>query len=254
MAKNTCAICGAEVNLITGQALADKQYICRKVCGKKCLKDFNKVEATLGDVTAHIAQVERGTKIWNEVLLPLQKSKNKEEKLVAFGTSGGADLYVSPSTGLVALVETHYKIFIFGKYQKACVYRVGDLARYDYFEEEQKNSEGKMEKKHFMGLIFDNTPGMAAFNLQLPTKKACDALEKCFNEIFGIQKTLGNSLNNAKRQMDALRSVAGAVKAAAQGNLDEAAVSQAMGDVDAYIRGDRTEILAKADAILAKYR
>ena len=55
-------------------------------------------------------------------------------------------------------------------------------------------------------------------------------------------------------QMSAIKSVAGAVKAAAQGNLDEAAVNQAMGDVDAYVRGDRTEILAKADAILAKYR
>jgi hypothetical protein len=26
-----------------------------------------------------------------------------------------------------------------------------------------------------------------------------------------------------------------------------------MDDVDAYVRGDRTEILAKADAVLAKY-
>ena len=254
MAKHTCAICGAEVNLMSGQKLADGNYICRKNCGKKCFKVLDKVSAHLPMITEHIDQIEKGTKIWNEVLLPLQKSTNKEEKLVAFGTSGGADLYVSPSTGLVALVETHYKIFIFGKYQKVCVYRVGDLARYDYFEEEKKNSEGKMEKKHFMGLIFDNTAGMAAFNLELPTKKACDALEKCFNEIFGIQKTVRNSLNNAKRQMSAIKSVAGAVKSAAQGNLDEAAVAQAMGDVDAYVRGDRTEILKKADAVLAKYK
>ena len=32
-----------------------------------------------------------------------------------------------------------------------------------------------------------------------------------------------------------------------------ATAAQAMGDVDAYIRGDRTEMLAKADAVLAKY-
>ena len=253
MAKNTCAICGAEVNLISGQKLADGNYICRKNCGKKCFKMLDKVSAHLTDVTEHIAQIEKGTKIWNEVLMPLMKTKNKDEKLVEFGTSGGADLYVSKSTGLVALVETHYKVFIFGKYQKACVYRIGDLLKYDYFEEETKNSEGKMEKKHFCGMVFENTAGLSAFNLQLPTQKAYEALEKCFNEIFGIQKTVGNSINNAKRQLDAFKSMAGAVKAAAQGTLDEATAAQAMGDVDAYFRGDRTEILAKADAVLAKY-
>ena len=37
--------------------------------------------------------------------------KIKEEKLKRFG----ADIYVSPSTGLVAFVETRYKFFLFGK-------------------------------------------------------------------------------------------------------------------------------------------
>ena len=254
MAKHTCAICGAEVNLMSGQKLADGNYICRKTCGKKCFKLLEKVSADLPLITEHIAQIEQGTKIWNEVLLPLMKSKDKAEKLKSFGTSGGADLYISPSTGLAALVETHYKVFIFGKYQKACVYRIGDLARYDYFEDTVKTSDGKNEKKHFCGMVFENTAGLAAFNLPLTGKKAYEELEKYFNELFGIQKTLRNSINNAKRQMDAIKSVAGAVKSAAQGNLNEAAVTQAIDDVGAYIRGDRTEILAKADAVLAKYR
>ncbi|MBE5767547.1 MAG: DUF4428 domain-containing protein [Clostridiales bacterium] len=254
MAKHTCAICGAEVNLLSGQKLADGNYICRKVCGKKCFNNLDKVSAHLSEITEHFEQIEKGTRIWNEVLLPLKESKNKAERPVEFGTSGGADLYVSASTGLVALVETHYKFFIFGKYQKACVYRIGDIASYEYFEEEQKNSEGKVEKKHFMSLIFDNTPGLAAFNLQLSTQKACEKLEKCLNEIFGIQKTLKNSFNNAKRQLEAIKSVAGAVKSAAQGNLDEETVMQAMDDVGTYVRGDRTEILAKADAVLAKFK
>ncbi|MBQ4089299.1 MAG: DUF4428 domain-containing protein [Clostridia bacterium] len=254
MAKHNCAICGVEVGLMSGQKLADGNYICRKTCGKKCFKTFDKVSAYLPMVTEHIAQIERDTQIWNEVLLPLMKSKNKDEKLKWFGTTGGEDLYVSPSTGLMALVETHYKIFIFGKYQKACVYRIGDLARYDYVTEEVKNSEGKTEQKHYCGMVFDNTAGLAAFNLPLRGSKDYEALEKYFNELFGIQKTLRNSLNNAKRQLNAVKSVMGAVKAAAQGNLDEAAAAQAVGDVDAYVRGDRTELLAKADAILAKYR
>ena len=116
MAKHNCAICGAEVGLMSGQKLADGNYICRKVCIKKTLKYFDCIPATLDDVTAHIAQVEKGTKIWNELLLPLKKSKNKDEKLKQLGTG---NLYVSPSTGLVALVETNYKFIIFGKTQRA---------------------------------------------------------------------------------------------------------------------------------------
>ena len=46
MAKHNCAICGAEVGLISEQKLADGNYICRKVCVKKCMKIFNKVRAT----------------------------------------------------------------------------------------------------------------------------------------------------------------------------------------------------------------
>ena len=251
MAKHTCAICGAEVNLMTGQKLADGNYICRKTCAKKCFKIMDLVQANLEDVTEHIAQIEKGTKIWNEVLVPLKKAKSKEEKLKYFGSA--PYLYVSPSTGLTALVEARYKFFIFGKYEMACVYRTGDLARYDHNEESVKNSEGKMETKHFCGLVFENTTGLSAVNLPVSGKKECEEIEKCFNELFGIQKTLRNSFNNAKRQLDAIKSVAGAIKSAAQGNLDEAAAAQAMSDVDAYVRGDRTEMLAKADEILAKY-
>ena len=54
MAKHTCAICGAEIGLISEQKLADGNFICRKVCSKKTFKIFDKVESTLGDVTAHI--------------------------------------------------------------------------------------------------------------------------------------------------------------------------------------------------------
>ena len=49
-------------------------------CRKKTFKNFDCIPATLDDVTAHIAQIEKGTKIWNELLLPLKKSKNSEGK------------------------------------------------------------------------------------------------------------------------------------------------------------------------------
>ena len=252
MAKNTCAICGAEVGLMSGHKLADGNYICRKNCGSKCFKLLDKVPAHLSDITSHMAQIEKGTKIWNDVLAPLKKAKDKSEKLKQFGI-GAADLYVSPSTGLAALVEARYKFMMFGKSEQACVYRIADLARYEHYTEEEKNSEGKMETKHYCAILFENTNGLAAFNLPVSGEKACKEIVECFDEIFGIQKTLRNSFSNAKRQMSAIKSVAGAVKAAAQGDINEEAVAKAMGDVDAYVRGDRSELRAKADAILAKY-
>ena len=250
MAKHNCAICGAEVGLMSGQKLADGNYICRKVCRKKTLKYFDCVPATLDDVTSHIAQVEKGTKIWSELLLPLKKSKNKDEKLKQLGTG---DLYVSPSTGLVALVETRYKFIVFGKSEFACVYRLADLVQYDFEEETVKNSEGKEEKKEFCRMFFHNTAGLYSFRFEISNSMEFKSLEKYFDTLFGIQKTLGNSINNAKKQWAAIKDVAGAVKAAATGAEDvEEKAAAAAESLGTYLEGDRTELIAKADAALAK--
>ena len=239
MAKNTCEICGAEVNLFTGQQLADKTYICRKVCAKKCLKIFDFVPATLDEVKSHIEQVEKGTKVWNQIFVPLQKTKVKEEKLKRFG----APLYVSPSTGLMALVETRYKFIVFGKSQLACVYRIADLASYEYEEESVKNAEGKMEKKEFCRMFFHNTAGLYSFRFEISNSK----------EFESLQKTLGNSINNAKKQWAAIKDIAGAVKAAATGAEDvEEKAAAAAESLGTYLEGDRTELIAKADAALAQ--
>lgn len=250
MAKHICAICGAEIGLVSEQKLADGNFICRKVCSKKTFKIFNKVEAKLGDVTAHIEQVEKGTRIWKELLLPLKKAKNKDEKLKSFG-NGSTLMYVSPSTGLVAIVEKRYKIFIFGKTELACVYRLADLVKYDYEEEKVKNSEGKMETKKFCHMLFNNTFGM--YDVRLETS-SYESMAKYLDKLFGIQKTLGNALNNAKRQIDAVKSFTNAVKAAKDGTLDEAQAEATIGALDASVYGDRTEWIRKADEALAKYK
>ena len=253
MAKHNCAICGAEVGLISEQKLADGNFICRKVCSKKTFKIFDKVEATLGDVTAHIEQVEKGTEIWNELLLPLKKTKDKDAKLKSFGV-GSTLLYVSPSTGLVAVVETRRKIFIFGKTELACVYRLADLVQYDYEEEKVKNSDGKMETKEFCHLVFKDTAGMYSFRLEVANSKSYESMAKYFDTLFGIQKTLGNAFKNAKRHMNAIKSFAGAVKAAADGTLDEEQAAATVGALDASVYGDRTEWIKKADAALAAFQ
>lgn len=248
MAKHTCAICGAEVGLISEQKLADGNYICRKVCAKKCMKIFNKVEATLDSVNSHIQQVAFGTKVWNQIFVPLRKTKNKEEKLKRFGKNG--ELYVSPSTGLIALTENRYKIFIFGKSTVACVYRIADLYGYDYVSEKVRNSEGKEETKHFCVLMFNNTPGMYEVRMEIRNGEF-ETMEKYFNTLFGIQKTLRNIGNTFKQQMNAAKALAGAIGSIKDGTMDETKADATMDALNAAQYGDRTEWIAKADAALA---
>ena len=252
MAKHVCAICGAEVNLLSEQKLADGAFICRKVCSKKTLKIFNKVEATLDSVTSHIEQVEFGTKAWNQIFVPLLKTKVKEEKMKRFGKNG--ELYVSPSTGLVAITENRYKIFIFGKTTLACVYRLADLYGYDYETEEVKTSDGKTETKHFCVLLFNNTPGMYQVRMEIRSSREFEDMAKYFDTQFGIQKTLRNMKNTFKHQMDAAKAIAGAFKAAKDGTMDEAKAQETMETLDAAQYGDRTAWIAKADAALASVK
>ena len=253
MAKHNCAICGAEIGLMSEQKLADGNFICRKVCSKKTFKLMDKVTATLGDVTAHIEQIEKGTKIFNEVLLPLLKTKKKEEKLKWLGV-GNPRVCVSPSTGLVALVETNYKVFIFGKYYRACIYRLADLVQYDYEEEVVSGSDGKKEKKEYCLMIFKETNGLHTFRLEMSNSKDYHDTAKYFDTLFGIQKTLGNSIKNANRQLDAIKGAASIVKGAVDGDMDEKQAAEAVDAVGTYFMGDRTEWIAKADAALAPYK
>ena len=248
MAKHICAICGAEVGLISEQKLADGNYICRKVCSKKCLKIFDKVEATLDSVNSHIEQLEFGTKAWNQIFVPLTKTKVKEEKLKRFGKNG--ELYVSPSTGLIALTENRYKFFIFGKSTVACVYRLADLYGYDYGYETVKNSEGKEETKHYCILLFRNTPGLYEVRMEIRSGEYED-MERYFNTLFGIQKTLRNIGNTIKQQTNAAKAIAEAVRAVKDGTMDETKAEATMDTLNAAQYGDRTGWIAKADAALA---
>ena len=248
MAKHICAICGAEVGLISEQKLADGNYICRKVCVKKCMKIFNKVEATLDSVNSHIEQLEFGTKAWNQIFVPLTKTKVKEEKLKRFGKNG--ELYVSPSTGLIALTENRYKFFIFGKSTVACVYRLADLYGYDYGYDTVKNSEGKEETKHYCILMFRNTPGLYEVRMEIRSGEYED-MERYFNTLFGIRKTLRNIGNTIKQQTNAAKAIAEAVSAVKDGTMDETKAEATMDALNAAQYGDRTGWIAKADAALA---
>lgn len=242
---NTCSICGASINVFQSQKLADGNYLCRKVCCKKALKYFDLVQSDLPEYKEHAAQVEKGTKIWQQLFVPKLKDKNMKKTL--------SPVYVYPDIGLMALVETRYKFMNFGKSEHACVYRIADLVGYE-METETKVVDGKQQKEYFVYYCFTNTYGMSYFRVKYSKQSDCTAVADYFNKLFGIQKTLGNSINNANRQIDAIKSVVSAVGAMAKG--DESADDKARSAVtalDVAVYGDRSELSAKADAALAAF-
>lgn len=95
---------------------------------------------------------------------------------------------------------------------------------------------------------------MSDFRVKYNREIECTTLAKFFDNLFGIQKTLGNAMNNWSRQKDAIKSIASAVGAASKGTDDaEDKAYAAMDSLDASVYGDRTEWIAKADAALAPY-
>lgn len=246
---NTCSICGAKINVFQAQKLADGNEICRKNCRAKGFRAFDYVHATLPQVTAHLAQVETGTKLWAQYFVPKMKEKDKAKKLRRFGSG----LYVAEDLGLMAFTQVDYTFFIFGKSTRACVYRIADLIGYDMEEIEEKTSNGT-QKKTVARLSFTKTEGMYEFLLPTNGGKEFENLRKYFDTLFGIQKTLGNAMNNWNKQADAMKSVASGLKAVISGaeNVEEKA-AEAAGALDAAIYGDRTELIWKADAALSAF-
>ena len=248
MANQTCAICGAEINVFQSQKLTDGAYICRKTCKKKGFTEYDYMHASLPMVKDHLEQVELGTKLWNTYFVPRLKTKDKSQKLEVFYPA-----YVAADIGLMAYVETRYKILFFGKSQLACVYRIADLVGYDYETETKQTSDGKAEKVNYAVLKFRGTPGLNPIKLKMNGPKSFEKLEKYFNGLFGIQKTLGNAKNTWKSQLDAAKSIGSAIGAMAKGDTEalEEKAAEAAEKLDTAIYGDRTELEQKADAAIA---
>ncbi len=248
MANQTCAICGAEINVFQSQKLTDGTYICRKTCKKKGFKDYDYMHASLPAVKAHLEQVELGTKLWETYFIPRLKTKDKSQKLEVF-----YPVYVAPDVGLMAYVETRYKIFIFGKSQIACVYRIADLVGYDCETETKQNQDGKTETVTWCVLTFRNTAGLNPVKIRINGPKSFEKIEKYFNTLFGIQKTLGNAKNTWKSQIEAAKSLGAAIGAAVKGETEglEDKAADAAAKLDTAVYGDRTELEQKADAAIA---
>ena len=207
------------------------------------------MHADLYGVKAHLAQVDRGTKLWNYYFVPRIKTKDKTQKLKRFGSP----VYVAEDLGLMAYIQNDYKFMIFGKTTRACVYRIADLRSYKYEEQLVQNGD-KTEKKSLARLSFINTEGLYEFVLTMNNIKDFERLKKYFDTLFGIQNTLGNASNVWKQQMTAVKDIASGFSAAVKGEADAGdKAAQAIDSLDTAIYGDRTEWIRKADAALAAF-
>ena len=81
---NTCAICGASINIFQSQKLADGNYLCRKTCCEKAMRNFDLVTATLPQFKMHAAQVERETMLWEKIFVPRRKNKSMKSNFYPF--------------------------------------------------------------------------------------------------------------------------------------------------------------------------
>lgn len=246
---NKCAICGAEINVFQAQKLVDGNYICRKNCRSKGMKIFDYVHADLNQVQAHLAQVERGTKLWEHYFVPKKKEKKKEKKLHNFT----GNIYIAADLGLMAVTQVDYKFLLFGKSTRACVYRIADLRNYEYEEEKKETSNGT-EMKRQMYVSFVNTEGMYEFREKLGSTGAYRDFVEYFNKLFGIEKTWRNAKNTWKQQINAVKGVASGMKAVMSGADDAVEKAAVAGDaIDKAVLGDRDDLIRRADEALSAF-
>jgi len=249
--KKPCAICGTEVGL-TGQVkMADGTVICRKVCQKKAMKGYDFMHGNFPALQEHIKQVENDTEIFKKFLW---KAKPKAK----FKQIGGLRVY--EDLGLIARVRIGKKYFIFVSYvEQACIFRIADLYSYEYekgseMRRDPNTKTSKLENTHHCHYYFWDTPGESDFSVRIRNKADHHSIDKYFNKLYGIQKTLGNIGATWKNQINAVKAAGSAVKAAASGSEDmEEKAGEAAAAIERMQYGDRTAWKARADATLAAW-
>ena len=103
-------------------------------------------------------------------------------------------------------------------------------------------------------MAFINTDGLSEISVEMSNIKAFESLQKYFDKLFGVQKTLGNASNIWKAQAAAIKNAAAGISAVVRGDTDaDEKVGEAITSLDAAIYGDRTELIRRADEALAAF-
>lgn len=242
---NTCAICGATINVLQSQKLMDGNYICTKGCRAKGLKYYDYVHSDLDNVKDHIHQTEVGTQIWQDLMEPLKKTRDKNQKMQSFGP-----IYIAPSLGLGAVTEARGGLFNTKVY--ACVYRLENLQIYKT-ENMPARTSGSDKDKKCVHLGFVHTKGLNDVYIPFDDETRCHQCVDYLNKLFGLDDSFRSGIKKSVTQFKATKSMWDLAKAKKNGeNLEE----KAKETVDAFgatIIGDRTQFKDAADQALANY-
>ena len=215
---NTCAICGATINVLQSQKLMDGNYICTKGCRAKGLKYYDYVHSDLDNVKDHIHQTEVGTKIWQDLMEPLKKTRDKNQKMQSFHP-----IYIAPSLGLIAVIEARGGLFNTKTY--ACVYRLENLQLYRT-ERMPARTSGSDKDKMCVHLGFVHTKGLNDVYIPFDDETRCHQCVDYLNKLFGLDDSFRSGIKKSVTQFKATKSMWDLAKAKKNGeNLEEKAYS-----------------------------
>lgn len=196
---NTCAICGATINVLQSQKLMDGNYICTKGCRAKGLKYYDYVHSDLDNVKDHIHQTEVGTQIWQDLMEPLKKTRDKNQKMQSFGP-----IYIAPSLGLVAVIEARGGLFNTKIY--ACVYRLENLQIYKT-ENMPARTSGSDKDKKCVHLGFVHTKGLNDVYIPFDDETRCHQCVDYLNKLFGLDDSFRSGIKKSVTQFKATKSM-----------------------------------------------
>lgn len=238
--KKTCTLCGKECGVMHRYKIRNKEYLCDD-CGNQCSKYILLREFTADEIRGHIEYMKKQERLYNEVY------KQAEIKRRYPTTPDVQGIEFCDSLGMFRIIEKSNTSR--GKMQE--LFRYDQVAGYEPYVEETKPSEPGKEpefkecgvKIKFLSSNTQNT------NLKFGTRphpyikkeikicydkkeKTYDIINTCnhFDGIFGVHDNrtglfqFGLSKEekrNIKAAKGAFDIVAGAVKAAKEGQLSE---------------------------------
>ena len=252
MSKQTCSQCNAEVGLLQQVKMRDGNYLCR-ACANNTHPLFAPAsERSLAVYEAHLKQLEQGKILYEKLFIPRKKPADKSMKLKKLG--GG--MIVAKDIGLLAIVQKRGVILFWGGTPYYMVFRLADLFKYEYSQERDLalGSKAKSEVKHYLNFAFWDTTGLDEFKVKMASESACTSAEKYFNECFGLNRKVKHIAGTLKGHIQDVKMAAQGLKTIlSKDATDEDKVRGAEQLTQAAkneLYGDRTELIAKADAAM----
>ena len=242
-----CAICGAQVNMLSRTKLKDGNFICSK-CMKLGLCFFAYPFADIEKVKAHHKQVERGKQLWDHFFVPRLKPQDKSKALKKC-----KPIFIAEDIGLMAIREVRSVFIFFNRSEHFCVYRIADLSAYNLqVKTNTKIQDGKTKKStsYSLGFLFENVDGLNIFEINY-SKGKCKKMIKYLDGLFGIKTKTKGALAELKNSWNVMKDMKSEGKKLSSLTMEDVKVEMLKKSSN-YREGDRTRWIEKADKALSE--